>query len=305
MSDTRYLAAEQAFWESYSASPTERWLDLQKPATTRVRTQTLGDGPPVVFLHGGPGAGALFAPVVSLLTDFKCIAIDRPGCGLSPTIPYATSVPEHFSTLFVACLDALGIDRARLVTSSLGGTCALWLAQRYPDRVERICHLGCPAFLGESDLPALVKVMGTPGLGFVVARLPMNRFGVNMFMKSMGQRHLIKSEGLPEAFVNWWIALATNTDTMKNEREAIRQAGGTWRGFPKEMLFSDESIQTMQQPMYFFWGENEPFGTPSYAEKLVEGMQQAAIHVVPNAGHLPWFDDREDAAERVRAFMAD
>ncbi len=78
MNEPRYRAAEQAFWESYSASPTERWLDLRRP-TTRVRVQEIGDGPPLVFLHGGPGAGAIFAPLVSLLPGFRCITIDRPG----------------------------------------------------------------------------------------------------------------------------------------------------------------------------------------------------------------------------------
>jgi pimeloyl-ACP methyl ester carboxylesterase len=36
---------------------------------------------------------------------------------------------------------------------------------------------------------------------------------------------------------------------------------------------------------------------------LAKGMQHATIDVIPNAGHLPWLGEREDAAERVRAFM--
>ena len=201
-----------------------------------------------------------------------------------------------------SCLDALDIDRARLVTSSFGGSCALWFAQRYPDRVARICHLGCPAFLAESKLPFMVRLLATPGLGFVAARLPMNRSGVMAFMKSMGEGHLVESERVPEAFIDWWIALGRDTDTMRNEREAIR-SGASWRGAARDLLFADESIQSLEHPMYFYWGADEPFAHSSYAVNLAKGMRRATIDIIPEAGHIPWFDDPADAAERVRSFM--
>jgi len=201
-----------------------------------------------------------------------------------------------------SCLDALDIDRARLVTSSFGSTCALWFTQRYPDRVSRICHLGCPAFLARSKLPFMVRLMATPGLGFVAARLPMNRTGVKAFMRSMGERQLVEAGRVPETFIDWWIALGRDTETMRNERESIRNAA-TWRGLPRDLLFTDESIQSLEHPMYFYWGADEPFALSSYAANLANGMQHAAIDVVPNAGHIPWFHDRENAAERVRSFM--
>jgi len=201
-----------------------------------------------------------------------------------------------------SCLDALEIDRARIVTSSFGGTCALWFTQRHPDRVERICHLGCPAFLAQSKLPFMVRAMATPGLGYLAARLPMNRAGVRGFLRSMGEAHLVESERVPEGFVDWWIALGRDTDTMRNEREMIRSAA-TWRGMPNDLLFADEDIQSMKQPMYFYWGADEPFAPSSYAVNLAGGMQQGTIDVVADAGHIPWFDQPEDAAERVRSFM--
>jgi pimeloyl-ACP methyl ester carboxylesterase len=302
MNEPRYRAAEQAFWESYAASPTERWLDLRRP-TTRVRVQEVGDGPPLVFLHGGPGAGAIFAPIVSLLPDFRCITIDRPGCALSPPISHPSGrIDDLMADVVKSCLDALDIDRARLVTSSFGGTCALWFTQRYPDRVGRICHLGCPGLLAQSKLPFMVRIMATPGLGFLAARLPMNRTGVRAFMRSMGEGRLVESGRLSDAFIDWWIALGRDTDTMRNERDGIRN-GLTWRGPPKDLVFTDESIQSMEHPTYFYWGADEPFAPASYAVNLANGMQHGSIDVIPNVGHIPWFGERQDAAERVRSFM--
>ena len=142
----------------------------------------------------------------------------------------------------------------------------------------------------------------SPGLGFLAARLPMNRTGVRVFMRSMGEGRLVESGRLSDAFIDWWIALGRDTDTMRNERDGIRN-GLTWRGPPKDLVFTDESIQSMEPPTYFYWGADEPFAPSSYAVNLANGMQHGSIDVIPNVGHIPWFGERQDAAERVRSFM--
>jgi pimeloyl-ACP methyl ester carboxylesterase len=72
--------AERALWEHYGAEPTERFLDLAKPKA-RTRVLIVGDGPPVLFVHGSPNAGSTRAPLAERLQDFRCIILDRPGCG--------------------------------------------------------------------------------------------------------------------------------------------------------------------------------------------------------------------------------
>jgi pimeloyl-ACP methyl ester carboxylesterase len=300
--EERFRRAESAFWASYDARPTERWLELARPAT-RARAVEFGEGPPLLFLHGGPGAGTIFAPIVSLLNDFRCIAIDRPGCALSPPIPPpGLRVPETMAEVLRSCLDSLGIERARIVTSSFGGTCALWLALRHPERVARICHLGCPGFLAGSNLPFMIRVLATPLLGYVAARLPMNRRGVLAFLRSMGEGRLIDAGLVPESFVDFWMSLVNDTDTMQNDREMIRSAA-SFRGLPSELVLPDEAITAMDIPTYFYWGADEPFGTAEYATSLASGMRDGAIDIVPEVGHIPWLGEREDCAARIRSFM--
>ncbi len=302
--EERFRAAEEAFWASYGARPTERWLELTQP-TTRARAVELGEGPPLLFLHGGPGAGTIFAPIISLLEDFRCIAIDRPGCALSPPIPPpGSSAPAKMAEVLSACLDSLGIERVRIVTSSFGGTCALWLALRHPERVARICHLGCPAFLAGSHLPFMIRVLATPLLGYVAARLPMNRRAVFTFLRSMGEGRLIETGRVPEAFIAFWMALVNDTDTMQNDREMVRSVASL-RGLPADLVLPDEALEAMDVPTYFYWGADEPFGTAEYATRLASGMRDGAIDVIPEAGHLPWLGEREDCAVRIRSFMKD
>lgn len=50
--------------------------------------QEIGEGPPVVFIHGAAVAGSSWVLLADALRDeFRCILVDRPGCGLSDSIP--------------------------------------------------------------------------------------------------------------------------------------------------------------------------------------------------------------------------
>jgi proline iminopeptidase len=100
----------------------------------------VGSGPPVVVLHGGPGAhhDYLLPGFDALARDRELIYYDQRGGGRSPV---ARDVPvgwrEH-----VADLEALrGVwqqDRLNLCGYSWGGLLAMLYAVEHPDKVERI-----------------------------------------------------------------------------------------------------------------------------------------------------------------------
>lgn len=163
--------------------------------------------------------------------------------------------------------------------------------------------MGCPAYVSQMQANFMLRALATPVLGYVVARLPMTRGGVVAFMKLMGEHRLLEGGRVPEAFVDWWISLAQDTDTMKHEREAIRR-GLTWKGMRPELVIADETLQAMKHPMLFYWGEDDPFAPKAFGVTLTQGMSNATLAVV-GGGHLPWFADGADAAARTRAFLSE
>jgi pimeloyl-ACP methyl ester carboxylesterase len=52
--------------------------------TTDLHIQTTGSGPTVLFVHGLDSNADVWTPVIELLNDHKCVAIDLPGHGDSP-----------------------------------------------------------------------------------------------------------------------------------------------------------------------------------------------------------------------------
>ena len=93
--------------------------------------QRVGDGHPVVFLHGFFGDHRVWRDQLELADDWTVVAWDAPGCGGSTQPPATFTIADYADTLaeFIA---ELGLDRPHLVGNSFGGALALELAARHP-----------------------------------------------------------------------------------------------------------------------------------------------------------------------------
>ena len=102
------------------------------------------DGKPVVFLHGGPGAGS--NPAVRRFFDpgkYRIVVFDQRGCGRST--PHA-SLEDNTTPHLIADIEALrahlGIARWQVFGGSWGSTLALSYAETHPDRVTELVLRG-------------------------------------------------------------------------------------------------------------------------------------------------------------------
>lgn len=111
----------------------------------RIHYETFGRGPPIILAHGGNGNSVMWklAGYIDGLKGFRCILIDRRGCGLSGRPPDVTGygMEEQVSDI-VAVLDALHIRRAAYWGFSAGGTVGYALIARHPDRVSAFINSG-------------------------------------------------------------------------------------------------------------------------------------------------------------------
>ena len=102
-----------------------------------IHWEEVGDGPPVVLIHGVAFGPAAFRAVAEALAgDHRVISVHRRGYGLSPRVTPMPSTREHAEDIRVL-LDGLGIDRASAIGVSGGATVLTALAMAHPDRLER------------------------------------------------------------------------------------------------------------------------------------------------------------------------
>ncbi len=131
-----------------------------------VQCAIVGDGLPVLVVHGSPGGhdAAIAMSRFLLPHGFRAIAPSRPGYFDTPLS--AGRTPDEQADLFVALLDALGVERAGVLCWSGGGPSSYRLAGRHPDRITAL--VACAAVsrrfvLAHEDI-ADKLIMGT-GLG--------------------------------------------------------------------------------------------------------------------------------------------
>jgi len=99
---------------------------------------TEGEGPVVLASHGGIGGLDQARVLLGWLdpTQYRLLSPSRPGY-LGTPLASGRSIEEQ-ADLFAALLDALGVERAAIVTLSAGGPPGYLFAVRHPDRVSAL-----------------------------------------------------------------------------------------------------------------------------------------------------------------------
>ncbi|MFD2444695.1 alpha/beta fold hydrolase [Bacillus sp. CGMCC 1.16607] len=104
-------------------------------------TKKMGEGTPLVFLHGGPGGEhRFFLPhLEGLANQFQLVFYDQRGCGQSeePQDKKSYTISEEVETL-EELRQKLEIKKLNLVGESWGSMLALAYASRYPKHVNRL-----------------------------------------------------------------------------------------------------------------------------------------------------------------------
>jgi pimeloyl-ACP methyl ester carboxylesterase len=299
-----YRAAERCLWNVVGVMPSERRVRLPR-IDVEVRVQEVGEGSPVLFVHGGPNTGTKWAPLVAHLFGFRCLLVDRPGTGLSDPLPRRLDVADvlAFADTFVAdVLDAVAVDRAHVVASSLGGFIALRSAASDPDRFDRMVQLSCPAMAPGMRVPPFLRLATLPAVGRVVRRLPPSRRANRAAMRQMGHGTTIDAAAMPPGYEDWYHAMQRHTDTVRHDGNLIAEAA-TWRGFDQRLTLDDAILGAVRAPTLFVWGDEDGFGGPEIGRTIVDQMPNAELDVVPGAGHLPWLDRPDAVAARVTAWL--
>jgi len=97
-----------------------------------------GHGEPLVLVSGLSGVGRYWQPQIpAFSTRYRVITYDQRGTGASDRLQRSFSV-DQMTTELVGLMDALGIQRARIVGLSTGGAIGQTLAIEHPERIERL-----------------------------------------------------------------------------------------------------------------------------------------------------------------------
>jgi pimeloyl-ACP methyl ester carboxylesterase len=250
----------------------------------------VGEGPPLVLLHGIGHHWQAWQPVIDRLAeDFDVIACDSPGFGRSAALPGAieptiAAYVDAFEWFFAE----LGLERPHVAGNSMGGAIALELARGravrsvsafspagfWTSAERRFCQLSLGAL---ANMPDAAK----PSLQ-ALARTRAGR--IALFSQTFGYPARLPADE----------AVATLRDAWASPVFASALAAFDCYRF-------DAPEQLRSTPVTIAWGRRDrllPYRTQA---PRARAMLTWATHVTLGAGHVPFYDDPAAVAEVIRS----
>src|SRR5690242_17403576 len=116
----------------------------------RIRLFRGGTGEPVVFLHGAGGHTGWMAVLEELSARFEVFAPEHPGFGQSDDPAWLDEI-DDLAYFHLDLLQALGLRRAHLIGTSLGGWVAAEMAVRSTARLKSLTLVGAVGILAGGE----------------------------------------------------------------------------------------------------------------------------------------------------------
>jgi pimeloyl-ACP methyl ester carboxylesterase len=249
------------------------------PHELSVSYERLGEGEPLLLLHGIGHHWQAWEPVLPLLAaERDVIAVDLPGFGTSPALPHGMSY--DLSTVVPALgalCGALGVDRPHVAGNSLGGLLALELGRE--NLVRSVTALSPAGFWTEGErryafgtLLAMrrgARLVPEPVLG----RLSRTAAGRAALTSTIYARPGRRS---PQAVV---------AETL-----ALRDAAGF-----RETLDAGRGVQFTSDvpgvPVTVAWGTRDRLLLRRQGVRAKRAIPGARLVRLPGCGHVPMNDD--------------
>ena len=249
----------------------------------------LGEGEPIVFLHGsGPGVTAwanwnkLF-PLIK--NDFRILAPDMLGFGFTERPENAVYNMNVWVQQTIDFFDALNIKKANLVGNSFGGALALTMAIKYPERINKLVLMGSMG----------VSFPITYGLGRV--------WGYTPSLENM--------EELLELFT-YDHSFATK-DLIKTRYESSMQPGfqesfSAMFPAPRQqgvegMAGNENYIRNIPHETLIIHGREDRVIPIDTSLKLLQLIDNAQLHVFGKCGHWTQIEHTEEFATLISNFF--
>lgn len=305
MNEQRYRDAEQRLWVQVGVKPDERMIRLPRIGT-KVRVQATGEGPPIVFIHGASNTGTSWAGLAAALPMFRCLLVDRPGCGLSEDHGYrlrdVDELTDFSERLVLDVFDALALHRPFLLGTSFGGNVVLRAAAASGERIAKLAVLGWSVGAPIEYTPLSMRVAAIPGLGLLMARLPVSKGMVKVILNQVGLEDALANGVITDEFLECFRSLLNDTDTMVHELHQGPPVVTPMRGFSESVLIPDDVLARIDVPTLFLWGENDPMGSESVARPFAAKVPGSTLEMMPG-GHAVWVDDPKRVARSLATFL--
>ena len=259
----------------------------------------LGNGPPALVLHGGPGlSGEYIQSLTEELRDvFETFRYEQRGVAPT-TVGEPFTVEAHVEDA-VEVLDDLGLERAWVIGHSWGGHLAMHLAVARPKRLLGLIvidPLGAVPDGGEKALEENLTKRLTPEVAERV-----NALDSELLASRGGEVEIQEMMRLVWPF---YFADPDSAPPMPPFRSSVPAYSGAWESIRGHFLAGTlvSGLARVTEPTLFVHGRESPI-PPAESEKSAELIPGALVAIVDGAGHFPWLERPGSVVSAVRQIV--
>lgn len=270
-------------------------LDGHRTSVTGLHYEIFGSGDPILAIHGLGASIYTWRKLKGRLSDHKLILIDLKGHGESIK-PRDTnySIPDQVE-LVLQFIREHDLKNLTLMGNSYGGAVSLMVAIRLckeePERLSQLVLICSGGY--NQDLPWHLKLMRTPGLGWLALHLlPATVNTLTVLLYSYYKKRLI----------SW--------KQCKAYAKPIRSPGGRHaliqiakQAVPDNFEELIAQYPAISVPTLLIWGRNDRVIPLSIGERLNRDIPNSRLVVLDDVGHVPQEEKPEETIGVILNFL--
>jgi pimeloyl-ACP methyl ester carboxylesterase len=247
-----------------------------------------GSGEPLILIPFLTADHACYAfQIAEYAKHFACFSIDLRGAGESGTTSGPCST-EAFADDVAAFMDKMGIARAHISGLSLGAATGMWLASKYPQKVQSLS-----LHSGWTKTDAYVRTVVE---------------GWQLMAKALGS--------VPELVVRCIFPWCLTPDLYASKPEYVQALADFVRSRPAQSLdvFFEHSnaviahdaeaqLGKIQAPTLITFGSRDTVTSTRFAGPLKTGIRNSEIVIFDDCSHAPIYERVEEFNGRTLEFL--
>jgi haloalkane dehalogenase len=274
----------------------ERWVRRDKHRIY-VREQ-VGDGPPIVLMHGFPDNHHLYDRLVPHLEGRHVVTFDFLGWGSSDK-------PERHDYTFAnqqkdldAVITGLDLDRVVLVPHDASGPAAFNWALDHPDRIAAIVALNTFYSLlpdAPPNPPEAIRLFSDPAFARLTDHFAdsprefrwLYDFQVGGFIRN----DKVRTRFVPLLFRQFEDEPSTVGPFLELNADLNPAVIANTEREPE--------LQSFTAPVRFAFGEQDPYLSPEQARSWARLLPNAEVQAIAGVGHFPQLDAPAEVADQI------
>jgi non-heme chloroperoxidase len=267
------------------------FIEVEK--NVRLHVSDLGEGVPVILIHGWPLSDAMYEYQYDALikNGYRAIGITLRGFGLSDK-PYGKYSHDVFAEDIKVILEELQIDNAVLGGFSFGGATAIRFTTKYNnEHISKLALFGAaaPCEVRKDDFPYGLPIEALNDL------VELNATNRPKLIEEFGKLFGASETALPKNISDWLARIQFQSSQYAMEQGLLMIRDSDLRA----------DLEKITIPTAIFHGKLDKLCPFELAEQLHKGIANSKLIAFENSGHALFLEERPKFNEELIRFIRD